>query len=92
MCICVCFVDISEFLALNKIQQTACRKAVTRHIISMEEDIFSLGYNNGGTSDTIPKLSLPIHQRGLIFNMVDYLWNSLPHNERVTRSFTAFKM
>ena len=48
MCICVCFVDISEFLALNKIQQTACRKAVTRHIISMEEGIFSLGYNNGG--------------------------------------------
>ena len=48
MRICVCFVDISEFLALNKIQQAACRKAVTRHIISMEEGISSLGYNNGG--------------------------------------------
>ena len=50
----------------------------------MEEGIFSLGYNNGWrhrlslNKATVPKLSLAIHQLGLISNIVDYVRKLLP--------------
>ena len=51
---------------------------VNLYRISMEERTFSLGYNimGGVISSTlthINDLPIPIQQRGLIFNIVDYL-------------------
>ena len=55
-----------------------CRKVVTRHLISMEERTFSLGYNNGDHMDSTLLIKgrhtkgTGRHQWGLIFNIVDY--------------------